>query len=254
MVPLSVNKSGLWRGDQYQQPDAPFVSTKPAGQVEFQPFLPGSSIRGALRHATSRLMRARKCEVADPNFSGDAEAQRLRDHLKGKQESGEPLSDHVTRALADPVTQVFGLEELCARGLVSDAALASKDYAFTLARAEHHAEDEFTAGVYGSGKFDSDLLLQGPMQFRIVAEAPTLEELRSMAETLAPALELARLGHLPIGGGKWRGAGWVPWQIGPMELARIGDRAGRAEDPAQAVLDRSLVDRLRALLSGESGG
>ena len=39
---------------------------------------------------------------------------------------------------------------------------------------------------------------------------------------LVPALELARLGHLPIGGGKWRGAGWIPWHIEKIELARAG--------------------------------
>lgn len=253
--PLSVAEGSSWRGEQYQRPDAPFVCTRPANNEQWQPFLPGSGIRGALRHAVSRLARARSIEVIDPNVAppGDPRAQRFRACLQGKRQAGYSLSEAEVRGLADPVTQAFGIEELCARVLVSDAALLPDEASFTFVRAEHHAEDEFAGGVYGTGKFDSDLLLRGAMQFRIVVEAPSLEELLPMADALAPALELARLGHLPIGGGKWRGAGWVPWEIGRMELAQAGDGQGRREEWTSEPPCHSIVDRLAQFLLSPSG-
>ncbi len=43
-----------------------------------------------------------------------------------------------------------------------------------------------------------------------------------MSLGLAGALELARLGGVPIGGKKWRGAGWIPWCFGRIQLWRAG--------------------------------
>ncbi len=249
--PLSVAEDTAWQGEPYQRPDSPFVCTWPASKAQFEPFLPGSGLRGALRHTVSRLARARNIPVLDPNApsTSDPEIRRFREGLQTRRRSDPLVSEGELRELADPVTQAFGIEELCARVLVSDARLVSEGAAFTFARAEHHAEDEFMASVYGTGKFDRDLLLQGPMEFRIVLEASSAEELRSMAQTLAPALELARLGHLPLGGGKWRGAGWVPWEIGLMELARAGDGAGSREDSMPDPAERTFADRLKQLLS-----
>ena len=121
--------------------------------------------------------------------------------------------------MADDITKVFGAEELGGRILVRDAALAVSDGGITphyvIARLEHHAEDEFTAGVYGGGKFDCDVLLEGRMDFQIVLEAPSLEDLQAMVQRVAPALELARPRQLPLGGGKWRGAGGCLGASGP---------------------------------------
>ncbi len=147
--------------------------------------------------------------------------------------------------MVDRVTAMFGAEELGGRILVQDGALAGRD--FKIARLEHHAEDEFTAGVYGGGKFDCNVLLAGAMSFRIVLEAPSLEDLQAMVQPLAPALELARLGQLPLGGGKWRGAGWLPWTFGPMELVCAG--SGRERLERQEALPVPVPRRLQQLLT-----
>ncbi|MCS7306404.1 MAG: RAMP superfamily CRISPR-associated protein [Thermoguttaceae bacterium] len=261
-----------WRGEQFQPPDAPFVATKPISsptspsQPQWQPFLPGSSLRGPLRHTVSRLARALGRQVADPNAppATDPEAQRFRTALKEKQKTQAHLADEVVRQLADPVTQIFGLEECCSRILISDALLCPPDPgtscstkpSFVLVRTEHHAEDEFTAGVYGTGKFDCDLLVAGTFQFQIVLEAPSLMELHKMVQWLAPALELARLGHLPIGGAKWQGAGWIPWQIGPMQIVRIGQQpvGESSTDPQTALFDLPIASRWTCFFQQFAGG
>ncbi len=230
LQPLSVQNYG-WRGAQYQRPDSPLVTTRPADASGFQPFLPGSGIRGPLRHTVSRLANAKQ-RVRDPNWKDDplvkelATCVDLRKHelRKSKRPAFVPDAEvrHlVERELGDRVTALFGAEEVCGRILVRDAELVGSN--FTVVRAEHHAEDEFTAGVYGGAKFNRDVLVAGRMRFQIVLEAPTREALGSMVRLLGPAFELARLGFLPIGGGKWRGAGWLPWTLESIELSRAGE-------------------------------
>jgi CRISPR/Cas system CSM-associated protein Csm3 (group 7 of RAMP superfamily) len=242
LEPLSVG-SVDWRSKEFKQPDAPFVSTQPSGQSEPQPFLPGSGIRGPLRHTAGRLSRATGAVVRDLNHPRDAEETRLRTTLEMRRRTSGFVPDSQVRAIVDAMTSLFGAEELCGRVLVSDAYLTRER--FRMARVEHHAEDEFTAGVYGTGKFDCNVLIEGPMSLRIVLEAPSLMALEQMARRLLPALELARLGHLPIGGGKWRGAGWGPWIFGLATLARVGSEQPVPEDdPSQEAPLPVRFDRL----------
>ncbi|MFM9966014.1 MAG: RAMP superfamily CRISPR-associated protein [Planctomycetaceae bacterium] len=238
--PLSVADGDNWR--ESKTPDAPFVNTKPRGG-SVQPFLPGSGLRGSLRHTTSRLARGEQVAVRDPNWRDDPEAKALRQQLDEKRKQVRHLSDSDVRPLADELTKHFGSEELCGRVLVSDALLTNPND-FQLAQTEHHAEDEFTGGVYGSGKFDKQVLLTGQLQFRIVLEAATLDELQTLAQRLAPALELARLGHLPIGGGKWRGAGWVPWKFGSMQRTHAGESVDEQQDATRISIRSRLTEIL----------
>ncbi len=146
------------------------------------------------------------------------------------------------------MSRLFGLEELCGRVLVRDAELIDpEDY--RLARGEHHAEDEFTAGVFAGSKFDRTALIAGSLRFEVVVEAESNTDLDQAARVLLPALELARLGHLPIGGSKWRGAGWVRWAIEPMTLGPVG-ATPNAENPAGAAPLGTRWEALRTTLSG----
>ena len=52
-----------------------------------------------------------------------------------------------------------------------------------------------------------------------------MTEMKTTLDLLAPSLELAQLGHLPIGGGKWKGCGWIPWNIGEMVLVQMNQVA-----------------------------
>lgn len=260
--PLSVPPTGnAWRevdSNTYKHPDSPFIHTTPSGGTA-QPFLPGGGLRGPLRHTASRLARDVQMEVTlgdgstkktppflvrDPNWKDDPLASQLGpSQIRGK-------SRDEVAALADELTQYFGSEELAGRVLVSDAQLVDGKE-FKLAQTEHHAEDEFTAGVYGSSKFDRQVLLSGPMTFRVLLEAPTLTELKKIAGRVLPALELARLGHVPIGGGKWRGAGWTPWQIESMRLTHASQATTTesSADPAPEPLDFRWTQLLTAASS-----
>jgi CRISPR/Cas system CSM-associated protein Csm3 (group 7 of RAMP superfamily) len=149
-------------------PDFAIVTWERAGQR--QPYIPGSSLRGPLRHALARRLKARKLDG-------------------GLLES------------------LFGTVECSAKLLIRDA-LPVEGGDFRLAWMQHHAEDEFTAGAYGSAKFDRVALMEGRFGWKIVLEDPTTEEKQALAEVLA----LAQDGQVGIGGGQWRGHGWLPWE------------------------------------------
>lgn len=183
-------------------PDAPIVTTQVEKPV---PFVPGSGIRGPLRHATSRWHNAERAEddpVIDPNS-----------HLGRFQES----------KLDDEVSPLFGLVEESGRLLVRDARLTDEKNV-DLAWLQHHAEDEFVGSVFGSGKFDRTALMGGTFDVELVLEAEDSAELKRLLATLLPALRLAELGYVALGGGKWRGHGWLPWKFIKIEQGLAGER------------------------------
>lgn len=134
-----------------------------------EPFIPGSSIRGVLRHSLLR-------------YFGESE-QDLLNELFGSTETSSPL-------------------------LISDALLTGEWKAIQL---EHHAEDEFKGSTYGSGKFDRIALLEGEFKFTIALETQSPND--ANIELLNKILELAKIGHIPLGGNQWRGLGWLTWSV-----------------------------------------
>lgn len=142
------------------------------GKVSRLPYIPGSTLRGPLRHALARLLKT-----------------------NGK----------------DLVDRLFGTIEHSAKLLISDAFPdKSKDAPeIKLAWFQHHAEDEFTASTYGSAKFDRVAVIQGRFLWKMVLEKTTEEERAALKQVLA----LAERGQVGIGGGQWRGHGWMPWKI-----------------------------------------
>ncbi len=157
----------VWPGAEYRAPDKPFVTTRPASIANERPYIPGGGLRGPLRHTASRLARARREEIRDPNWKDDP----LAANLRKQRQSGLAASSEDIRGLVDSVTALFGAEELGGRILVRDAGLARSE--FRLVRAEHHAEDEFTGGVYGGSKFDANALVEGRLAFEMIIEAPS---------------------------------------------------------------------------------
>ncbi len=141
-----------------------------------EPYVPGSSLRGPLRHALGRLLHA----------------------------SGRPAS---------LVDRLFGSKDKgSARLLIRDAFLV-EGAPLHLAWLQQHAEDEFVGGVYGSAKFDRVAVMTGSFAWRMVLEG-TVEELREFEENaLQPLRELAEDGQIGFGGGQWRGHGWLRWEF-----------------------------------------
>src|SRR5579875_911694 len=150
-----------------------------------RPLIPGASVRGPLRHAFSRAERAAGRTVQDPHL------------VQGN------VGDD------DPGGQAFGTVNRSSRILIRDARAEGE---WAAAKLHMHAEDEFSAGSYGTAKRDAVRLLKGVFPVRIVVEGPTPQEVEPLVELIDHQVALGALGHLPIGGHKMRGAGWGHWQ------------------------------------------
>jgi CRISPR/Cas system CSM-associated protein Csm3 (group 7 of RAMP superfamily) len=149
------------------------------------PLLPGSSVRGPLRHAFSRAKSAAGHSVQDPHL------------VQGK--VGED----------DPGGKVFGTVAKSSRVLIRDGRA---EEGWAAARLHMHAEDEFSASSYGSAKRVAIRVLRGLFPIRIVVEGPDAASVGPLTEEINRLVALGGLGHLPIGGHKTRGAGWGRWQ------------------------------------------
>lgn len=153
-----------------------------------RPLLPGASVRGPLRHAFSRLERAVGRAVQDPHpVHGDV--------------GGD-----------DPAGKAFGTVSKSSRILIRDARAEG---GWAAAKLHMHAEDEFSAGSYGSAKRDAVRMLRGVFSVRIVVEGATREAVEPLVKLVDRQVALGALGHLLIGGHKTRGAGAGRWQAKP---------------------------------------
>lgn len=156
-----------------------------------RPLLPGSSVRGPLRHAFTRAKNAAGGTVQDPHL-----VQGAVDDLDGG-------------------GKMFGTVAKSSRVLVRDG-IARPDWC--AARLHMHAEDEFSAGSYGSAKRDAVRLLRGEIPVRIVVEGPDPDSVAPLVAEIDRLTALGALGHLPIGGHKTRGAGWGRWEPHPWVI------------------------------------
>lgn len=176
------------------------------------PLLPGSSLRGPLRHAASRLRRQAGEDITDPN----ARKRRDAGQKSGEQAQGSPHETNTrehTSAPADSVAQLFGTVETSSRLLICDghAKPDAKGNRWLAARMHMHAEDEFSAGSYGSAKREAVRLLRATFQVRLVLEGPDRDAIEKDCTALDKLIALGELGHLPLGGHKTHGAGGGRW-------------------------------------------
>lgn len=150
-----------------------------------RPLLPGASVRGPLRHAFSRAERAAGHVVQDPHLvQGDVGAE-------------------------DVAGQAFGTVANSSRILIRDARAEAN---WAAAKLHMHAEDEFSAGSYGSAKRDAVRVLKGVFPIRIVIEGADPRDVEPLGALIDRQVALGAVGHLPVGGHKTRGAGWGRWQ------------------------------------------
>src|SRR5690606_26058616 len=188
-----------------------------------RPLLPGASVRGAIRHAFSRLERAAGHDVKDP-------------HLAQREVGVDDLAG-----------QAFGTVSKSSRILVRDARAEAE---WAAAKLHMHAEDEFSAGSYGSAKRHAVRVLKGTFPVRIVVEGAKLSDVELLVKLVDRQVALGALGHLPIGGHKTRGAGaghWQarPWVVAGVAKARDGPAAKEADEPTTSATrsERSFIER-----------
>jgi CRISPR/Cas system CSM-associated protein Csm3 (group 7 of RAMP superfamily) len=171
-----------------------------------RPMLPGASVRGPLRHAFSRREneKAGRLVVEDPNHHG------------------AKVGEH------DAAGKAFGTVSQSSRILIRDACAEGERMT---AKLHLHAEDEFSAGSYGSAKRDAVRLLRGNFPVRIVIEGATPDEVKPLVELIDRQVALGALGHLPVGGHKTRGAGSGHWQAKPWVHDDVKQARSWAQPP-----------------------
>ncbi|MCZ7664455.1 MAG: hypothetical protein M5U22_16675 [Thermoleophilia bacterium] len=188
---------GSWAKPSWAAANAPSpeaISTDRAVLMEGdRPLLPGASVRGPLRHAFSRAERAAGRAVQDPHL------------VQGDVGDG------------DPGGRAFGTAAKSSRVLIRDGRAKGK---WAAAKLHMHAEDEFSAGSYGSAKRDAVRVLEGTFPIQIVIEGSEPSAVEPLVTLVDRQVALGALGHLPVGGHKTRGAGWGHWQ---PKAWRVGD-------------------------------
>lgn len=195
-----------------------FATDRALVMEDGRPLLPGSSLRGPLRHAFSRRenRQAGQLVAHDPNL-GDTK-----------------ISEE------DSAGRAFGTVSKSSRILIRDAR-AKPDWA--AAKLHMHAEDEFSAGSYGSAKRDAVRMLRGSFPVRIVVEGAEPDEVDWLVARIDREIALGGLGHLPIGGHKTRGAGFGQWRAAPWDVAdvrKVRDWAPAASTESPATTSSSV--------------
>jgi len=167
-------------------PSGPIHTDRSFLMEGLSPLLPGSSLRGPLRHTFSRGKQKAGVSVTDPHT------------VQGKVDS------------TDPAAQVFGTVDQSSRVLICDARANS---GWCATRLHMHAEDEFTAGSFESAKRDAVRLLEAEFPVRVLVEGPDEASVAPLCQSIDWMLKIGALGHLPVGGHKTRGSGWGRWQM-----------------------------------------
>ena len=169
--------------------DIDFIIAVTRKNGTYIPHIPGSAMRGPLRHSLSWLLRKQGQTIWEP--AGENE---------------HPISDK-----EDIVLKLFGSTERSASLLISDALPVDDDWHMLVL--EMHAEDEFTQGVFGSGKFDRTCLSKGTFEAHFELQANSEAELIAMKTELEKLQTLGKNQFIPIGGGQWKGLGWIKLAI-----------------------------------------
>ena len=161
------------------------ISNYKGGQ---HPVIPGSSIKGAFRHFLSAGLRAEGFDVEDPNLK---EPDFSKDNSAIK-----PLFGFVDSSDADDSAL-----------MIRDAEIKDINK-YTMAMFEHHAEDEFTQGAYGSSKFNEVALVEGEFEFEMVV-VEREENLQKSYDELLKKLKIeGEKAMIDLGGKAFRGHGW----------------------------------------------
>ena len=195
------------QGEKEEEYKKDFDIDKPIAMTAYpddsiKPFIPGSGLRGPLRHALSRWLRSNEKRVYDPN---DSEI---------KLDENEETDDEMI--------SLFGKLGKGSRILVRDAYL-KEPYEWKGAFVHGHAEDEFAQSTYKTNKFTKLLLVQAKFEWKMLIEIPPDENGDQIADKLRYFKALAESGHLPVGSGKWQGLGWPTWEISSIVKARAGE-------------------------------
>ena len=221
-----------------------------------QPFIPGSSLKGAFRAAVERIVpnipRLHTCGLADTDESC---AAKLRDKTKDRR-----LNEHEMLGLLNDilcnVCRVFGSTHLASAALFHDAPLT--DVWRNLPEAPTQIRDGVgidrdSERARDGVKFDFEVVPpQTIFEFNLILENPTGEALG----LIALGIQEFRGGMVPLGGIRSRGLGRCHLDVSKVEYVDFGDMQSLTtyltDDKWQEVsIQDFITKRLTPLLSKE---
>jgi len=218
--PLLI-KSGLETPDP-TRPGMEFVRTHHAEHGETV-YLPGTSLKGAVRSHAERLLRGLGVKVCDP-LAKDRDERCQKPPWKGSRE--EIPSPRVFRAQC-PACRTFGSLHLAARTHLLDAlpwpaGVTEEERRAVAASAVTETRwqvgiDRQTAQAQGGALFDLEVVVGGEFHTEVQLHNFQLWQLGLVAVVLRDMNE----GHVPLGFGKFRGLGQVEVEWKALELHSI---------------------------------
>ncbi len=198
-------------------------------------YLPGTSLKGAMRSQAERVLRGLTVEVCDP-FDGRSRCRsgppRERSGQRGRGNRPRPQSDAEIFRDQCPACQTFGSLRVAGRCNVEDAypwergggqdpgaASMSAPAASANATEERHQVgiDRRTGQAARGALFDLEVVVAGTFYTKIHLENFALWQLGLIGGVLADMDQ----GDVPIGFGKSRGLGQVAVEITSIELESL---------------------------------
>jgi len=166
------------------------ITAMPGPDGALMPYVPGASLRGVWRAQLERHYRATGGDMALLNT-------------------------------------LFGDTERAGCLRVADATLVDDNW--KLIWQQHVAIDELTGGAYESAKFDRLSLAHATFHWQACIEADSEQAAENLAAPLRKLLNALGDGHLPLGGGIWRGHGHIRWTLDSIETRPLGDASQGAK-------------------------
>ena len=188
-----------------------------------QPFIPGSSLKGAFRAAVERIVPnippLRTCRLSGAD---DACANRLRDETKDKQLDEQEMLELLGNILCD-VCQVFGSTHLASAALFHDAPMTDvwRDLPEVPTQIRDGVGiDRDSERARPGVKFDFEVVPpQTTFEFNLILENPTGEALG----LIALGVQEFRSGMVPLGGLRSRGLGRCHLDVTNVQYVDFGD-------------------------------
>lgn len=217
-------KSGLETADP-TRPGMEFVRTRHAVHGD-SIYLPGTSLKGAMRSQAERVLRGLGVDVCDP-FDRRSRCRRGPEPERRQGQRGgrrpPPTSDAIFRVQC-PACQTFGSLRVAGRCNVEDAypwdgENASGTGATNATETRWQVGiDRLTGQAQGSALFDLEVAVAGTFHTTLHLENFALWQLG----LLGALLDDMNHGDLPIGFGKSRGLGQVAVEVRNVEVETLG--------------------------------
>jgi CRISPR-associated RAMP protein (TIGR02581 family) len=197
-----------------------------------RPFVPGSSLKGALRSAVEQLVgpipTIRTCQLSDVSpdrcISTDADWQQAYNEKRSIGATEEELLQLLDGKVCD-TCHLFGSTAMASRLAVSDLPLVEGDEERGEKPPLRHGVgiDRDTETAREGVKFDFETVpSERDFRLEMVLESPSPTDLG----LLAVGLREMELGMIPLGGNSSRGVGRCRLHIGRIVKVDLGSRAG----------------------------